>query len=85
MLLLSNKDIINIKHNTIGFLNKLDIISLCKEIDTYENLKIYTNSTDIKYKITQCGKDIEKTETVIIITTDKMRENHNNKNINNFL
>ena len=85
MLLLSNKDIINIKNNTTGFLNKLDIISLCKELDTYENLKIYTNSTDIKYKITQCGKDIEKAETVIIITTDKMRENHNNKNINNFL
>ena len=32
MLLLSNKDIINIKDNTIGFLNKLEILSLWQEL-----------------------------------------------------
>ena len=48
-----------------------------------QDLKIYINSTDLNYKIIVKGKEIEKTEKVIIITTDKMRENHTNKNINN--
>ena len=48
-----------------------------------QDLKIYINSTDLNYKIIVKGKEIEKTEKVIIITTDKMRENHTNKDINN--
>ena len=83
-LTLTNNEIIKIKHNTIGYLNNLNIIDLCKELEKDSDLNIKINITDINYKLNQSGKDIEKHESVIIITTKKMRDNVNNKFINNY-
>ena len=50
-LTLTNNEIIKIKHKSIGYLNNLNIIDLCKELEKENDLNIKINITDINYKI----------------------------------
>ena len=72
-LLLSNNEIAKIKHSYIGYLNNLDIVKLCKELEKEDDIKIQINTTDLNYKIKNNKHDKERKEIVLIITTERMR------------
>ena len=82
--ILTQKEINDIKYNTIGKNNKLDFISLCKKIILEDEKKLEINETDIKYLITINNKTIERKEKIVIITTKKMRQLLKDTNINNY-
>ena len=83
-LQLNNKEISDIKYKTIGYLNNYDILKLCKQIEIEEEYKLLINSTDINYSITINGKIKNRDETIIVISTEKMRKESINENVNNF-
>ena len=82
--ILTQKEINDIKYNTIGKNNKLDFISLCKKIILEDGKKLEINETDIIYLITINNKTIERKEKIVIITTEKMRQLLKDTNINNY-
>ena len=82
--ILTQKEVNDIKYNTIGKYNKLDFIELCNKIELEENKKLEINTTDIKYNININNKLIERKEKIIIFTTLKMREILNDSEIYNY-
>ena len=81
--ILTQKEVNDIKYNTIGKYNKLDFIELCHKIDLDEDKKLEINNIDIKYNISINNKNIEK-KMIVIITTAKMRELLGNSEIGNY-
>ena len=82
--ILTQKEVNDIKYNTIGKYNKLDFIELCNKIELEEDKKLEINTTDIKYNININNKLIERKEKIVIFTTLKMRELLNNSEIYNY-
>ena len=83
-LQLNNKEIWDIKYKTIGYLNNYDILNLCKQIEMDEEYKLLINSTDINYSITINKKKKNRDETIIVISTEKIRKESINAKVNNF-
>ena len=82
--LLTQKEVNDIKYNTIGKNNKLEFFELCKKLELEGEKKLEINKTDIKYNIIINNKNIERKEKIIVITTLKMRELLKDPEINNF-
>ena len=81
---LKNKEIVVIKHDTIGNFNTLSLEDLLKNINISDTLKLEIKTYDVFYNININNKDVERKEKIIYLTTDDMRKNLNNPKIKNF-
>ena len=81
---LNNKEIVSIKHDTIGKFNTLSLEDLIKNINISDTLKLEIKTYDVFYNININNKDVERKEKIIYLTTGDMRKNLNNPNIKNF-
>lgn len=81
---LNDKQIIAIKHDTIGKLNNLSLEDLLKNIKKEDTHKIEIKTIDIFYNIKINNKEIERKEKIIFLITINMRKNLANQDITNF-
>ncbi len=80
---LTREDFYKEKYNALGTTNNLDLIDTCKLISDGDII-IKVNTIDIFYEYKENNKLQNREEKVIVLTTEKMKEKLNDKNIDNY-